>query len=79
MVIVVTRKNARNSCAWNLSLNAVLRTIKVHIVLMIGSDVMAGQIVQMVKTKSIVRKEHVLHKNSAVIMEDVYRKSGCGK
>lgn len=79
MVIAVTRSNVKNLCAWTLSSNAVQRTIKVHIVLMTGSDVMEGPIVRMVKTKSIVRRERVRRKNSNVIMEDAYLKCGCGK
>lgn len=79
MVIAVTRSNVKNLCAWSHSSNAVRRIIKVHIALMTGSDVMDGPIVRMVMTKSIVRRERVLRKNSNVIMDDVYLKCGCGE
>lgn len=69
----------KNLFAENHSSNAVKRTIKVPIALMIGRDVMEGPIVRMVMMKWIVRREHVLHKNSIVIMEDVSQTSGCGK
>lgn len=53
MVIEVTRLTAKNLCARTFNSNVVQRTIKVRIVLMTGRDVMEGQIVQAVMTKSI--------------------------